>query len=165
MSNKVSVALVVIAVLGFVALCAENRSLASNQRATLKLLAEQQATTRRWQAKYATAAAHVERDVDTVKVRVASYRTIRDTLRLTDTVMVKVALERADSTINACTELVTSCERLRVASDSAQHSLTVERDYWRKVFESEARKNKLHQWLAPIAFMGGAVLGAFVRGQ
>jgi hypothetical protein len=130
--NRVSVALSLVAVLVIAALCAENRDLSGNQKATLKLLAEQQTRTRIWQAKYATASAHVEQSVDTVRVRIASVKTLRDTLRIADTVAVKEYLERTDSALNACTELANSCTLFRATADTLIASQRTQIEWWVK---------------------------------
>ena len=129
---RVSVALHLVAVLAIGALCVELNGRASDQRATLKLLTDQQATTRRWQAKYATAASHVERAVDTVTVRVASVRTLRDTLRITDTLQVIAYVARTDSALQACTELASSCSSFRLTADSLLKSQQSVIDWWQR---------------------------------
>lgn len=50
---------------------------------------------------------------DTIRLtrEVTKYRSIRDTLKITDTVQVKEFVRQADSTIKACTEVVQTCEQ------------------------------------------------------
>ena len=63
------------------------------------------------------ARANVVYQQDTIKLtkEILKYRTIRDTLVITDTLVVRAALDQADSTINACLVTVLTCE----AKDSA----------------------------------------------
>lgn len=141
--KRLRLAAEVVGLLVIAGMCAENRSLASNQRATLNLLAEQQATTRRWQAKYAVEAAHVERDADTVRVRVTRVDTLRQTLNIHDTTDVIRYIAATDTALRACTELADSCALFRVTADATTHSLTVERDAWRRMYEAKGRGPRL----------------------
>ena len=83
-----------------------------------------------WRARYAEAAVRVERDVDTVRVRVTSVKELRDTLNIRDTIQVLVYLERADSALNACTELANSCALFKVTADSLIASQRTELGWW-----------------------------------
>lgn len=58
--------------------------------------------------------------VDTVRLTrsVTKYETLRDTLRLTDTVRVKEALKAADTAISACQRSRQTCSRLVAIKDS-----------------------------------------------
>lgn len=65
---------------------------------------------------------------DTLRVRVAVDRvvTLRDTVlkHLTDTVLVRTFVERADSTVRACNDLVSDCQRFRVTANATIAALT-----------------------------------------
>ena len=50
------------------------------------------------------------KDTIRLKIYTQSYKTLRDTLRITDTVQVRATLALADSTINACSVALQTCE-------------------------------------------------------
>jgi hypothetical protein len=88
------------------------------------------AETRIWQAKYAESETRAARAVDTVRVRVDRVRTLRDTLRLTDTVMVREYVERADSALRACSELADSCSQFRQDAAALIQSQRTQIEWW-----------------------------------
>lgn len=95
-------------------------------------LRAQTVQTGKWRARYAQAATHVTTKVDTVRVRVTKYQTLRDSLTVTDTVLIAAA----DSAIAECVNLATACEVLRTRADSTISMLTIERDGWRRLYET-----------------------------
>lgn len=84
----------------------------------------------------------VRRDTLYVRDTVPRWRTIRetqtllDTLRLSDTVTLtvreSVIVFAADSAIQACREIVFSCEARVAVRDSLLSVLTTDRDFWRR---------------------------------
>ena len=87
---------------------------------------------------------------DTVRVAFAvhEYRTLRDSLRITDTVQVKVFVAKADSVVRSCTALVESCALFRVRAESSLAGLTLDRDVWKAVAESRkpSRWSRVQEW-------------------
>lgn len=90
----------------------------------------------RWQARVAELETALDAKAETVRVAVTRFRTVRDSVRLTDTVWVKEFVRVSDSTVRACSDLLTSCESFRASSGSLVRSLEVERDFWKRRYES-----------------------------
>ena len=161
MRAAVGIALVAVAVIAVQ--CHEVQDAKRSQVAALHQVRDAETSRRQWQARYAEAASHVQRGGETVTVRVDRVRTLRDTLNVTDTIQVLVYLERADSALDACSEFVTSCERLRVAADSTVRSLEAERDAIRQYAESVKPAWIEKHWWVPT--LGAAAFGAWLRGR
>lgn len=64
-------------------------------------------------------AAHARTRIDTARVVLTRWRTLRDTLRLTDTLAVPVLVAEADRLALACEFALTGCEDAIAAKDSA----------------------------------------------
>lgn len=161
MRAAVGIALVAVAVIAVQ--CHEVQDAKRSQVAALHQVRDAETSRRQWQARYAEAASHVQRGGETVTVRVDRVRTLRDTLRLTDTLEVLRYIAATDSALDACSEFVTSCERLRVAADSTVRSLEAERDAIRQYAESVKPTLVQRYWYVPA--IGGVILGAWIRGQ
>ena len=173
MTRLVTALLMVAIALGVLAASAELR-LQESRRALASLRTEMDAKDRKvrlWQAKYSVEVASNRKQIDTVVVRIASVRTIRDSVFIPngitrDSVIVRY-VAATDSALQACSDLANSCERLRVAADSALQSKD---EYIRTLYNfAEANKPSFVQrhwklW-ATLGFAGGAYLGAHVRGQ
>jgi hypothetical protein len=100
-----------------------------------------------------------------VATHIATYRTIRDTLRLSDTVAVRVFVERADSVVRSCSALAVSCDQFRVRADSTIAGLRLDRDRWRLAAESARPSGLRLAWdrvKVPLAFVAGAYVGSRV---
>lgn len=97
--------------------------------------------------------------------QIVKYRTVRDSLVITDTVKVKEFVERADSVVRSCTDLQNSCERFRVRAESSLAGLRLDRDRWRLTAES-LRPSRLdlfvRRTLPVLAFAGGIYVGSRV---
>lgn len=163
--NRVSVALIVVLALGNVAQCADNRGVYANQRATLKQLQDAEHRVTIWQARYAEASSTVRRDVDTVRVRVTRVDTLRQTLNIRDTLEVIRYVAATDTALRTCSELANSCALFRVTADSTNHSLTVERDAWRRMYEARNRRLEWQAKAMPVALVLGVAFGAWIRGN
>lgn len=162
MNTKWGVALGFVAVAVIAVQCHEVQDSRRAQRATLQLLTERQTETRRWQARYAQASVRLQRDVDTVKLVTTRYKTVRDSLLITDTVRLIEYIRVADSTVSACSALVLSCNAFRLTADSTIQARDREkaalREYAESVKPSLVQK---YWWLAAV---GGVAFGAWVRG-
>lgn len=112
-----------------------------------------------WQARYAEEVSKAQPVAETVRVRVASVRTIRDSLlvNLWDTVLVKEFVVRTDTLRVACIACATRLDSLRLTSDSTIHALRVQVE--------ALQPSRWDRVKGPALFVGGLVLGAFVRGQ
>lgn len=96
-------------------------------------------------------------------VTVTKYRAIRDTLTLTDTVEVKVALDLADSVIAQQDTLILSLKRQVLLGDHALSERESQIQFLNKQISIQAkqiRNAKLNGWLKTVgAFGGGYILG------
>ena len=92
MNARHLVALVLVAAGGVALAMHAGRSLVAERDAALAAAAAADANARIWQAKYAEQSTHVERAVDTVRVRTVRYDTLRSVIteHLTDTVEVLI---------------------------------------------------------------------------
>lgn len=118
--------------------------------------AEQKASV--WQARFAEEASKAQPVAETVRVRVASVRTLRDSLlvNLTDTVLVQQFIYRTDTLRVACLACAARLDSLRFTADTALAS--------KDSVIRELRPSRWAKYKAPAAFVSGLVLGAFVRG-
>jgi hypothetical protein len=94
---------------------------------------------------------------------VIRYKTLRDTLRLTDTIAVREFVTRSDSVVRSCSALAVSCDAFRVRADSTIAGLRLDRDRWR--LEAEHLKPSrfdsfVRRTLPIVAFVGGVYVGA-----
>lgn len=163
MKGRGSVALGIVAVAIIAAQCAEIRDVRGNQRATLQRLADAEARTAIWQSKYAEAASTVQRDVDTVVVRIRQVSELRDTLRITDTLQVISYIARTDSALAACSDLASSCTQFRLSADSLLGAKDRQYDALAKYAESVKPSAIQRFWWATA--IAGVVIGAWIRGQ
>lgn len=67
----------------------------------------------------------------TVIVHATKYQTLRDTLRLTDTVAVGTALAEADTTIKACFSFISACEAKQANLTAQVGEMQKQRDYYK----------------------------------
>jgi hypothetical protein len=96
---------------------------------------------------------------------VIRYKTLRDTLRLTDTVAVREFVERADSVVRSCSALAVSCDAFRVRADSTIAGLRLDRDRWRLQAEAATPSGFdrfVRRTLPVVAFVGGIYVGSRV---
>lgn len=96
---------------------------------------------------------------------ITKYREIRDTFRITDTVAVKEFVQRADSAVRSCTELVESCATFRVRAESSLAGLTLDRDRWKLTAESlkpSGFDRFVRRTLPVVMFVAGAYVGSRV---
>lgn len=112
--------------------------------------------------------ARSRRDVQYVRDTVVRWRTVvrtetlLDTLRLSDTVKLttreSVIVFAADSAIQACRSIVSSCEARVAVRDSLLSVLEIDRDYWRRESKPSllTRLSTAGKWLA-IGYVVGAV--------
>lgn len=94
---------------------------------------------------------------DTVQVTktLRSYSTIRDTIHLTDTVAVKVAFERADTAIHACTMALSSCAKVARFQDSVIASKGDQIEQMRTLIPTKtSRVLTAAKWIAAGAALG-----------
>lgn len=87
-------------------------------------------------------------DTRQVARTIVRYSEIRDTLNLTDTVQVRVFVQRADSVVRSCIQLSESCDRFRVRADSSMATLTTDRDFWKARYEhaKPSRWDGVKEW-------------------
>jgi len=99
----------------------------------------------------AAKSAQVTRDI-------VRYRTIRDSLVITDTIQVKQFVERADSVVRNCTALQSSASLFVSRCDSAQQSLRIDRDLWKTRYEGSrpSKWDTAKEWGLRIAIGYGA---------
>ena len=86
------------------------------------------------QAAFAQRLVEAEGKRDTVIRRISAVPR-SDTIRLTDTVAVKVYIAAADSALKACSAYVASCEELQASAKLTIASLETERDAWKRLYE------------------------------
>lgn len=88
---------------------------------------------------------------DTIRLsrEVKKWERIRDTLVITDTVIVRAALNQADSTIKACFAVVQTCEQKDSAHKVIEAGLHRERDAWKAMVPGRTQKIiTAAKWLA-----------------
>jgi hypothetical protein len=66
-----------------------------------------------------------------VTVHATKYQTLRDTLRLTDTVAVKAGFAEADTTIKACFDFMNACELKQRNAEARVTEALKQRDYFK----------------------------------
>ena len=96
---------------------------------------------------------------------ITRYVKLRDTLRISDTVAVKVYVQHADSVVRACTALVESCGQFRVRAESTIADLRLDRDRWKRATESLQPSGLERVWSrvrVPLAFGVGLYAGSRV---
>lgn len=76
----------------------------------------------------------------TVTLHATKYKTLRDTLKLTDTVAVAATLAQADTTIKACVEFMNTCELVQSNLRGQVKEVTSQRDYFKKQIPGKASK-------------------------
>lgn len=101
---------------------------------------------------YRDARARVIRDTVTVTRYATQYRARRDTLVLTDTVQVREFIAVADSTVDACQMLVTSCGAALAKADTL-HRLNVQQ------IGAERRRGRKRALLSFVAGVAVGVVG------
>lgn len=109
-----------------------------------------------WQARYAEAATQTAHD-GTVFVR-ASARvvTLRDTLRLTDTLMVREYITRTDSALSACDALRRSCLVLGDAADSTINTYRYTTNWYKA--EAAKQQRQARAWKIASGVLGGFIV-------
>lgn len=127
--------------------------------------AENAAETRRFQAKYASAASHVVRITDTVRLIATRYKQVRDSVLITDTLRVVEFIRVADSALAACLDLVNACQQFRLSADSLVTQQQSQIDWLGRELSKRAKRKALAERLLVPALIGGIVIGAVVRGQ
>ena len=112
-----------------------------------------------WKARYAEAASTVRVDSVEVVKRVREVKTLRDSVlvNIHDTTVIQEFVYRTDTLRAACLACTESASRLRTFSDSLNR---VNDSLIRKLTPSRFAKVK-----GPALFIGGAVLGAYIRGK
>jgi hypothetical protein len=80
--------------------------------------------------------------LDTIKLarEVTKYRTIRDTLVITDTVIVREFVRQADSTIKACLLTVQTCEQKDSAHSVIETGLRKQNDALKKLLPTKTER-------------------------
>lgn len=109
-----------------------------------------------WQSRYAEAASKVDTRVDTVRLYATKYRTLRDSVVLTDTVMVERTLAAADTALVACDSLAESASAFRQTADSTLHVSRAATDWYREEATHQARQAKT--WKIVAAVLGGVII-------
>jgi len=167
MNARHLVALVLVAAGGVALAMHAGRSLVAERDAALAAAAAADANARIWQAKYAEQSTHVERAVDTVRVRTVRYDTLRSVIteHLTDTVEVLKFIAAADSTVRACAALSADCSRFRVTADSTVRALNVWGGAGYRLYYTEQRHAKRWKRVAIVEVPILIAFGAWVRGQ
>lgn len=119
------------------------------------------------QARHAETVLESERVRDTVILRETNVRTLRDTvlLNLTDTVRVREFVYQTDTLRVACLRCVEQLRTERASAAEYATSLITEREAWKREAVKLEAKAKRAKWITTGAFIGGAALGAWVRGR
>jgi hypothetical protein len=123
-----------------------------------------------WQARYAESSTDVKvKTVHVTKwatrydtVRAAMDSVITDTVTMVPTDWVRQLVTVSDSTIAACRDLVSSCERFRTAADSTISAVSLERDLYQNLYKA-AKPSRLQKALPWIAGAAGFYAGAKLR--
>lgn len=105
---------------------------------------------------------------DTVwRVAKARVDTLRDSIPVWqhDTTYIREYVTRTDDALQACTELANSCEQFRRTATTLIASQKVELDLSYSLNVALQTKARRAQYIVPVAFILGGVLGAWVRGQ
>lgn len=138
------------------AACAECGLLVQAADTQERLEREKDAATQQstiWQARAAEQATTVIRRVDTVRVWLTRYDTLRQTLDVHDTVSVWQFVAAADSSAKACTELANDCAAFRLTADSTIHAMGRERDSYAKLWQAA----KPSKWAKAKPYLFGAL--------
>lgn len=109
-----------------------------------------------WQSRYAEAASKIETRVDTVRVYATKYRTLRDSVVLTDTVTVERTLAAADTALVACDSLAESATAFRQTADSTLHVSRAATDWYKEEARYQARQAKT--WKIVSLVLGGVIV-------
>jgi hypothetical protein len=93
--------------------------------------------------------------------------TLRDSVlvRLTDTLLIQEFVYRTDTLRLTCLRCAATLDSLRLTTGALQDSMAVRMTDAVQFAEAAGRRQKRQRWLTYGAFIGGAVLGAWLRGQ
>lgn len=109
-----------------------------------------------WQAKYAEASVERQRR-DTLYVTArARVVTLRDTLRLSDAVMIREYVTRTDSALSACDELRRACLVLSQAADSTIYSYRANTEWYKA--EASFQTKRARAWKITSGVLGGFIV-------
>ena len=112
----------------------------------------------RLKARNAIAETRVLHDSVVVTRAVTKYQTLRDTMRVSDTVWVRQFVAQADSTVHACTELLSSCAVFRVTADSTMKAQDAENEVLRKAV-TQLQPGWFARVKVPLAIAAGFYVG------
>ena len=110
----------------------------------------------KWKARYAEAWSSMKVQIDTVRVTTTKYRTLRDSLVITDTVQVERVLAAADTALVACDSLASSAERFKITADSTIHVQQAATDWYKA--ESQYQSRRANKWRIAAVALGGLVV-------